>query len=149
MPEPAKRIYDDRMPSRSALMEWANSGDLPEPEKTTPTGKPVRFKMLGGKDEERSGKLKGDDAISTLLSLRLELLDGKPPTIADIQALTLRERLYLRDGLFRKYDGGVDTTLEVTCPSCGHEFERELDIAQMGFFFPSAARKNSKIKSST
>jgi hypothetical protein len=149
MPSPYKRVYEDRMPSSAALMAWANKGTVPEPEASHPTGRAVRFRMLTGKDEEHATSLKGKDAISVLLGTRLEALDETPVTTADLQNLTLKERLYIRDVLFRKYDGGVDTTLETGCPNCGNEFERELDISQLGFFFPSAARKSWKAKSSS
>jgi len=151
MSDPKKRVFDARMPSKAAIKAWANDGeDVPEPERSNPTGRTVRFKMLTGRDEEKAGKgTSGPESISVLLGLRILMLDDKPPTIEDLQNLTMSERSYIRDVVFRAGDGGVDTTLDVTCPQCAHEFKRELDIAQMGFFFPSAARKNSKTRSST
>ena len=151
MADPLKRVFDARLPSASAIKEWSNSGeDVPEPEKSKPTGRTIRFKQLVGKDEEKSTKATGGaEAISTLLGLRILMLDEKPPTIDDLQNLTMSERSYIRDVVFRAGDGGVDTSLDVTCPQCQHEFKRELDITQVGFFFPSAAQKNSKTRSST
>ena len=151
MSDPKKRVFDARMPSKAAIKAWANDGeDVPEPERSNPTGRTVRFKMLTGRDEEKAGKgTSGPESISVLLGLRILMLDDKTPTIEDLQNLTMSERSYIRDVVFRAGDGGVDTTLDVTCPQCAHEFKRELDIAQMGFFFPSAARKNSKTRSST
>ena len=151
MSDPKKRVFDARMPSKLAIKAWANDGeDVPEPERSSPTGRTIRFKPLTGRDEEVANKAgKGADSISVLLGLRILMLDDKPPSIEDLQNLTMAERSYIRDVVFRAGDGGVDTTLEVTCPQCQHEFKRELDIAQMGFFFPSAARKNSKTRSST
>jgi hypothetical protein len=150
MPEPTKRIFDARLPSKVATRIWADTGELPPAEKTNPTGPTVRFRPVTGRDEEKFGQvLNKDDALSKSLQARIELLDGKPPTVDDLQALSLTERQYLRDEIFDRADGGVETTLDVTCPKCGHDYTRELEIGQMGFFFPSAARKNSKTRSST
>jgi hypothetical protein len=150
MPDPRKRVYDAKLPSKAACREWANSGTVPPAEKLNPTGHTIRFRVMVGRDEEQVGKVQGkDDAISKLLAMRVELLDGKPPTIADFQVMSMAERSYIRDELFRQNDGGVETTLEVTCPKCDHDYERELEIGQTGFFFPSQARRNSKAKSST
>lgn len=150
MPDPKKRIFDAKMPSKAACRAWANSGEVPEPEKSNPTGRSIRFRAMVGRDEEQVGKVQGkDDAISKLLALRVELLDGKPPTLADFQQMTMAERSYIRDELFRRHDGGVETTLDVQCPQCGAEYQRELEIGQTGFFFPSQARRNSKTRSST
>lgn len=149
MKDPTKRIVDARLPGSAALKVWANTGEVPEAERKEPTGKTVRFRPITGKDEERASSVKGADAVSTLLGLRVELLDGKPASIADIQALSMNERAYLRDVIFRENDGGVDTTLDVECPACSAEFSKELDIGQSGFFFPSTARRRSKRTSST
>lgn len=150
MPDPKKRIFDAKLPSKAACRAWANSGEVPEPEKSNPTGRPIRFRAMVGRDEEQVGKVQGkDDAISKLLALRVELLDGKQPTLADFQQMTMAERSFIRDELFRQSDGGVETSLDVTCPQCGSEYQRELEIGQTGFFFPSQARRNSKTRSSS
>lgn len=149
MPDPKKRIFDTRMPSKAALREWSDLGEVREPERSAPAGRTIRFRPMNGLDEEKMGRvLEKEDAISKSLLARIELLDGKPPTLEDLKNLTIVERHYLRDEVFDKSDGGVETTLEVTCPKCEHEYTRELEIGQMGFFFPSAARKNSKTRSS-
>ena len=150
MPEPTKRVFDARLPSKAATRLWADTDELPESEKTAPTGKTVRFRPVTGRDEEKiNNGRSNEDALSKMLQARIELLDGKPPSVEELQALSLTERQFLRDQIFDKADGGVETTLDVTCPLCGYDYTRELDIGQMGFFFPSAARKNSKTRSST
>lgn len=127
MPTPEKRIYDDKLPS----------------------GKTVRFRILVGRDEEQLGKAKNvDDKASLALLLRLELIDGKPPTMADVKNLSMRDRDALRV-LVDDVDGGVETGLELSCPSCGAEFEDDVDAGQAGFFFPSMTQKRSKTRSST
>lgn len=149
MPEPKKRIFDARLPSKAALRVWSDRGDLPAPERTSPTGRTLRFRPVNGHDEEKFGRVsEKEDALSKSLLARIELLDGAPPTLEDLKNLTLSERHFIRDEIFDRADGGVETTLDVTCPKCEHEYTRELEIGQMGFFFPSAARKNSKTRSS-
>jgi len=127
MPDRMKRSYDVELPS----------------------GKSVTFRIMTGKDEEKLAKVKNfDNKVSMALAVRIEALEGKPPTLKDIKDLGLRDRDFLR-GYFDEVDGGVDTTMEITCSSCGHDFEDELNPAQSGFFFPSATRKNSKRRYST
>jgi hypothetical protein len=114
-----------------------------------PSGKSCRFRIMTGKDEERLGKIKRlDDKLSMSMAVRMESLQGTPPTLKDVKGLGLRDRDFLRTK-FDEVDGGVDTTIEIACSACGHEFEDELNPGQSGFFFPSATRKNSKRKSST
>lgn len=149
MPEPLKREYDARLPSREALRAWSDEGEVPAAEKANPTGHTLRFRPATGRDEEKFNKVKNkEDALSESLKARVLLLDGKPPTVEALQELNLNERAYIRK-LFDDTDGGVETTIDVTCPKCDAEYSRDLDMGQMGFFFPSAARKNLKTRSST
>jgi hypothetical protein len=39
--------------------------------------------------------------------------------------------------------------MDMVCPNCQHEFKKDLDVSQTGFFFPSRALKEWKKKSST
>lgn len=120
MEEPGKRVFDRKLPS----------------------GKAVRFRPLLGKDEERLSKASSsNEALSLAILMRLEMLEGEPPTLADVKNLGMRDRNFLR-GEFDKIEGGVDTTLDMGCPQCSHEFEEELDISQAGFFFPSSVLKD-------
>jgi hypothetical protein len=127
MPDPRKRIFDEVLPRSQ---------------------KPVRFRPLTGADEERLNKaLDGADSASAAILIRLELLDDKPPTMADVKKLGLQDRIWLR----RKFDeaeGGVDTTMEVECPFCNHKFERDLQVDDPGFFYPSETQLSSSEKSS-
>jgi hypothetical protein len=127
MPTPEKRVYEHELPS----------------------GKAVRFRIMIGSDEERVSKMRSmDDKVSAAMLMRLELLDGKPPTLQEIKRLTMRDRDDLRCA-FEDVDGGVDTTLEMTCSNCGAEFESDVDAGQAGFFFPSMTRRKSKTRSFT
>jgi hypothetical protein len=110
---------------------------------------------MTGRDEDRLVKetknAKGTDKNKTTFSLgifmRVDLIDGKPPTLADIQGLGLSDRNLLREE-FQEIEGGLDTEVDLQCPDCEHDFAREVDVTQAGFFFPSATRKSSKTKRS-
>lgn len=115
---------------------------------TLPSGKTARFRLATGADEERVSKVPDEEKPSMTLLCRLELLDGKAPTMPDIKALSFRDRSALREAL-EENDGGVDTAMQMTCPACGHDFETELDLGQAGFFFPHRVQKDWRTKSST
>lgn len=111
-------------------------------------GKKVEFRTLLGLDEEKLSKFqKKDDALSQMMLTRITAYNGLPVTLDVLKGLSMKLRQEIRE-LFDQVDGGVDTTLEMECPDCGAEFERDIDVSQPGFFFPSQVRKTSKRKSS-
>jgi len=126
MPDPKQRVFDAQLPS----------------------GRSVRFHIGTATDEDRVSRVPDDEKPSMMLLARTDLLDGKVPTIQDIKRLSFRDRQTLR-ALMDERDGGVDTSLDMTCPACGHEFKRELDLGQPGFFFPERVLKASKAKFSS
>lgn len=106
-----------------------------------PSGKQVRFKCLCGRDEERRDKFsKMLSELSLQIFLRIVDIDGKPPSPTDVKMLSMRDRDHLRFE-FATIDGGVETTIEMTCKMCGHDYSREIDPAQPGFFSPSAVQQ--------
>jgi hypothetical protein len=111
------------------------------------TKKKVVMKVLTGRGEEAIGKAstRGRDVVSTAILARVDSMDGKPCTMADLKSLPLMDRNHLRNS-WEDHEGGVDTTVEIDCPSCGNEYETELDIGQQGFFNPSATLKSWKKK---
>lgn len=129
MPDPYRRIYDVVLPS---------------------SGQEARFRVSTGEDEtrlskiaKRLGKGKGKgvpDGLSRAILMRLELLGGEKPTLEMVKSLGMRDRQYLRSQ-FKEVEGGVDTTLELECPSCGHDWEKDLDLGTASFFFPGAQQK--------
>lgn len=117
MKDPKKRVYDEKLPS----------------------GKKVRFRVMTGDDEEKvkkAAKKFKDDGPSLAILARVELLEEAPPTLPLVKALGMRDRNFLRKK-FEEVEGGVDTSLEITCPACSHEFGTELNIMGKAFFFPS------------
>lgn len=119
MKEPKKRVYDITLPSK----------------------KTARFHVMTGKDEETLTKADAKDQASAAVSVRLDLLNEVAPTIEDVKALSMRDRNALRD-TFDKVEGGVETTVDVSCPLCGHEYRTEMNPGSTGFFSPSRLQKN-------
>lgn len=128
MPDPLIRSYDLELPK---------------------SGRKVRMKVLTGRGEEAISKAstKGVDLISTAIFVRIDSIDDKPATMKDLKSLPLMDRNFLREA-WEEHEGGVDTTVEIECPSCAHEYDTDLDISQQGFFNPSATLKNWKNKHS-
>jgi hypothetical protein len=113
------------------------------------TKKKVRMKVLTGTGEDAISKAsnRGKDVISTAIFCRVESIDDTPPVMKDIKKLPLMDRNFLKNG-WEDHEGGVDTTIQIECPTCDFDYETELDISQEGFFNPSAALKAWKRKSS-
>lgn len=122
MPDPYKRIYDVELPS----------------------GKSARFRVSMGDDEVKMMKIRqrkqAADAVSHAIMMRLELLDGEKPTLQMVKSLGMRDRIFIREQ-YQEVEGGVDTTLELECPSCGNDWEKELDLSAASFFFPGGQQK--------
>lgn len=126
MPDPKKRVFDETLPS----------------------GAVVRFHVMTGKDEEALAKVDVRDTLSAQILVRVDQVNGAPISLEGIKAMSLKDRNHLREA-FDRVEGGVQTTLDLTCPSCGEEFQTELNVGQTGFFFPSRVRKNSKRSTSS
>jgi len=113
-----------------------------------PSGRTVVFHpLLGEHEDEISKATNSTSALSLAMLLRIESIDDQPPTLQLVKNLSHRDREFLRTQ-FDEVEGGVETNLEMTCPQCGFEFERDLEVGQAGFFFPSSVQKDSKKRSS-
>ena len=111
MPDPMTRIYDRKLPS----------------------GRIARFRVSTGEDEDRISKFqKSEDALSQGILMRLELLDGLPPTLEAVKAMGWKDRQALRKE-WDKVEGGVDTEVEMTCSLCSHEFKRDIQVSSSFF----------------
>lgn len=101
-----------------------------------PSGRTAVFHIPTGRDEERFSSPSSDTSLLTrAVLLRLDTINGKPVSLADVKALPSRDLQALRRE-YEKFDVGVDTTIEIECPSCFEEFKTEMEI-QPSFFFPS------------
>jgi hypothetical protein len=103
---------------------------------------------MTGRDEMKMSQIvQGDSPVTAAALIRTDMLDGKPPTLSDIQELSFRDLSGLRK-MYEEVEGGVDTTIQVDCPECQKEFDYDLSPGEQGFFFPDRVQKNSKMKSS-
>ncbi len=126
MPDPKKRVYEDTLPS----------------------GKKARWHCMSGKEEEILNKAGPMDTLSISLLARLDSINGGPVILPMLKAMGMADREFLRER-FDECEGGIDTTLQLTCPACGKEFEDQLDPGQTGFFFPSRILKRSNKSTSS
>jgi len=110
------------------------------------TKQKVVWKHIRGKDEKtilKARKQAGDDDSSIIMSLRLHTvsIDGQerlhPDFPSNLPALDLRA---FREDVADKACG-IDTTVGVECPECGHDFRLEMPLSE-DFFWPSATRNS-------
>lgn len=129
MPDPMMRVFDGKF-----------------------EGHTVRWHVMTGERELKISAYplaeRKRSAVSLSILARVELLDDKPTNLMRIKALSMRQRNSLRD-MFAEHEGGVDTAVQFDCGNCGNEWEEDLDISQKGFFFPSAAQRSWKRKSTS
>jgi hypothetical protein len=121
MEHPEKRIYNDTLPSGSV----------------------ARWKVMLACDEEVIDKAQevGRHQLSASIQARLFELNGVPVTLGMLKSMSGADRGFLRLR-FEECEGGVELGTTIRCPKCGASFEGVIDIAQPGFFFPSATPRN-------
>lgn len=111
---------------------------------TLPSGKVAKYRVMTGIDQEmlNASKLKGQE-LSLVIAARLISLNDVQATMPAVESLGLADRNALREA-FEEAEGGVDLAVEMTCPSCGLDYEEDIEIGQPGFFFPYQVQKKSK-----
>lgn len=125
MADPKKRVFDVVLPS----------------------GIEARWHVMTGRDESRIAQYnRKQNEVTVSLLGRVELLGGKPATLASLKDLGMPDRNYLRD-CFEEVEGGVDMEVEFQCEKCEHVWTANLDMTQRGFFFPLAAQRRWRTKS--
>lgn len=130
MPNPEKRLYETKLPH---------------------SGKVVVYRPLTGRDELQRDRLrKRMEPLTLSLYLRIEEFDGRPVDSGQLQRLTAADRDFLR-AEFEEIEGGIETSIDLKCqdPSCGAEFETEIDPSDPAFFSPSATQRRWKRRSSS
>jgi hypothetical protein len=129
MPDPMKRTYPVKLPK---------------------SGVEAQMKVLIGRGEDTISKalMSGKDKISTALLARIDSIGGKAATLADLKAMNLEDRNFLK-GVWEDHEGGIDTAFDVECPSCGSDYEGNVDPTQEGFFNPLAVLKRWRKRFST
>lgn len=107
-------------------------------------GRRVWFKLMTGADEARAAtvlKNGRDGMLLTALALRIVEIEG----VADKDRRTFLEEIEMADATalldtFEEVDGGVETSIDVECPSCFGVQDVELPF-ERGFFLPRAKEK--------
>jgi len=103
-----------------------------------PSGKTVKMRVATGKEELILSKMKinATDIMTKSLSIRTETVGNEEASVLLLKKLSLKDRNKMRDSI-DKYEGGVETEIEIECPECGDVSVSDLDIGQSSFFFPS------------
>jgi len=125
-------------------------------EDTLPNSKyKFRYRLSTGRDEqeineyrERRMKMFGDNATDDTLTYRtaqlLEEIDGindKMELQILLKNLPINDVSYIR-GIINEPPFGVDTNVEINCPSCSAEFSIDLPL-EANFFFPRRKREKN------
>lgn len=115
------------------------------------SGREIKWHTMTGQDEEwlqaqqkRQEKTGRADIMTLAMLTRVDEIDGEKidrkgglrDAMSSLKALRLSERNQLREA-FKASEGAIDTEIEYECASCGHQFEADLDVGQVTFFFPS------------
>lgn len=117
------------------------------------SGKRVRYRLLTGEDERKLPALQRtapDRLLSSVLTYRVLDIDGVDPKAkrAFLEDLSMRDADFLVDE-FDRADCGVDTTIEIECPTCFSGQDVELPFGR-GFFLPGRERtERRKARSSS
>jgi len=128
MPQQKKRMYEVTLPRSKSIVVW---------------------RPMCGADEAKRDELKKRIGLLTLnLLLRVEALDGEPADANRLARLCSGDRDFLRAQI-DEFEGGVETAVDLTCPVCGYEFEKEVDPSEPSFFFPSDTQQRWKRRRSS
>lgn len=118
------------------------------------TNLPFQYRLSTGRDEQeiteyrdRRIKVAGDAAVDDTLSYRTAMLldnidgiDNKAELKILLKNLPINDLSHIRNCI-NDPPFGVDTNIEIVCPSCLHDFEVDLPL-EANFFFPR--RKKAK-----
>ena len=101
-----------------------------------PSGKKVRLKVANGESEEKIEKATTDDNAATIgLFVRIDAIDDQPPSLVHVKQMSFKDRNALRKEI-DALEGELDDTYKTSCPACGHEYEGDIPINGVDFFFP-------------
>jgi len=102
--------------------------ELPRSKKT------VLFGLLDGHMEKRLAALK-EPSIHAAMLMRIKEIDGKAPNKNSLEELPAFDLTALRQEM-QRVDGGIDTTVNAVCGSCGARIVTRLE-AEPAFLFPN------------
>jgi len=117
--------------------------NAPSPDKlihetTLPSGNKVRWKVADGLVDHQIQKMaKPANVASVALFARcLEYNDAPPAGLVQFVNMSMRDRTHLRRDI-DKFEGDFDDKFKTKCPSCGNEYEGEMELDPQSFFYPS------------
>jgi len=96
--------------------------------------KQVVFCLLDGHMEKRLASLK-EPSIHAAMLMRIKEIDGKAPNKNSLEELPAFDLTALRQEM-QRVDGGIDTTVNAICASCGTRIVTRLE-AEPAFLFPN------------
>lgn len=101
----------------------------------------VTWRVFTGKEEpllEEIRATRKQDLLSAVLCARIVAVAGDTAraNLDYVKRLSQMDRRYLLKCI-DEGEGGIDTTLQLTCPECGHDFERPLNVGHASFFSPA------------
>lgn len=109
-------------------------------------GRKIWFKLLTGTDEMKAASVlrsSRDGMLITALAMRVVEIEGVPPKDkrAFLEDMEMADAAALLDR-FDEVDGGVETTIEIECPSCLGVQDIDLPF-ERGFFLPRKERSST------
>jgi len=98
------------------------------------SGKKVRWKVADGETDAKIEKMAttGREA-SVALFARVTEVDSRPAVLSDVIDLPMADRSFLRKAMDEK-EGEFDDKFKKNCPSCGQEYEGQLQLDGKTFF---------------
>jgi hypothetical protein len=117
---------------------------------TLTSGRVIDWHIMTAHDEEwlTLKRKKKEDLLTLNLLARVDKVDGEevgklrddkntyPTALKILKRLSIRERNEIR-ALFDEVEGSVETSVEFKCPTCGFEWEAEMGVGNLDFFFHS------------
>ncbi|MHB1001976.1 MAG: T4 family baseplate hub assembly chaperone, partial [Armatimonadota bacterium] len=97
------------------------------------SGQKVRFCYLDGSMEKRLSQMQ-EPTISSAMMIRILDIDGSAPSKKMLAEMSMRDRSALRSEMV-SLDAGIDTSVIISCDSCGMEIRTRLE-AEASFLFP-------------
>ena len=150
-----ERKFSTTIDLDTLYVETCPDGFGPKLQEVLPTSKlPFAYRLSTGKDEQeivdhRERRIKAfgdnstDDSLIYRTAMLLEHIDGltnKAELQVIVKNLPISDVSYIRNCI-NEPPFGVDTNVEMVCPSCLHDFEVDLPL-EANFFFPR--RKKNK-----
>ena len=117
---------------------------------TLKSGRVIDWHIMSARDEEwlTLKRKKKEDLLTLNILARVDKVDGEdvgklrddkktyPKALKMLKRLTISERNEIR-ALFDEIEGSVETEVDFECPVCGYEWEADMGVGSLDFFFHS------------